>query len=106
MKVTLDTTAKRASTIKNIRDTYGATIAAIAAPYQREERETWFTQLKEADMWLADNSAPVPMISAMAAARDIPVALMVGKIKDNDVLFRQAVGHVLGLQQKAIAALE
>lgn len=105
MKVNLDTGKRREDARKAIREKYGKLMAAVAAPYGQEERETWFTQLKEADEWLADNSADVPFITALAAARGIPLADLVGKIKENDNLFRQAVGRILGEQQRELDML-
>lgn len=90
---------------KEIRTRYAAQMAAVASPYQLEERETWFTQLKEADEWLADNTTVTPMLTAMAEARGISVADLVAKIKVNDGLFRQAIGELLGAQQAELDGL-
>ena len=89
-----------------IRHKYAKQIAAIAAPYSREERETWFTQLKEADEWLIDSTVATPMLTAIATARQITVAELVTKIKKNDGLFRQAIGTLLGQQQAELDLLK
>ena len=88
-----------------IRQRYAAIMAGVVKPYQQAERETWFTQLKEADEWLADNQAQIPMLSAMAAARGITVATMVAKVKENDALYRDAIGQILGAQQAELDRL-
>lgn len=88
-----------------IRTEYAKKMAAVAAPYKQEERETWFTQLKEADEWLIDNTVATPMLTAMATARGITVAIMVGKVKENDTRFRQAIGALLGEQQRELDLL-
>ena len=90
---------------EEIRNRYAAQMATIASPYKPEERETWFTQLKEADEWLANNTAPTPMLTAMATVRGITVAEMVTKVKENDALFRQAIGTILGQQQHELDLL-
>lgn len=90
---------------EEVRARYAEQMAAVAAPYKPEERETWFTQLKEADEWLANNTAPTPLLTAMATARGITVAVMVAKVKENDALFRQAIGTLLGQQQRELDLL-
>jgi hypothetical protein len=88
-----------------IRTRYALLMSDIAKPYTQTERETWFTQLKEADEWLADNNTPAPMLTAIAAARGISVAALVAKVKENDGLFRQAIGALLGQQQHELDLL-
>lgn len=105
MKVALNTAGKLAKMQEDIRTKYAAQMVAIAAPYKREERETWFTQLKEADEWLNDPDTPTPMLTAMATARGISKADLITKVKENDALFRQAVGHILGMQQAELDSL-
>jgi len=80
-----------------IRARYAALLAGVAGPYLREERETWFTQLKEADEWLADPAVGTPMLTAMATGRGITVATLVAKVKANDQL--------LGEQQRELDEL-
>jgi len=99
MKVALNTSNKLIQIKKEIRVRYAAQMASIATPYLPEERETWFTQLKEADEWLADNTAVTPMLTAMANARQIPVGVLAEKVKENDALFRHVIGTILGQQQ-------
>lgn len=82
-----------------IRKHFGQVLQEIATPYMAAERETWHVQQREAEAWLADQSAPVPMIAAMAATRNIQMADMVGKIQENVVLFRGTAGEILGQQQ-------
>lgn len=91
--------------VEEIRIRYAGMMSAVAAPYKLEERETWFTQLKEADEWLANNAATTPMLTAMATDRGITVAALVAKIKENDTLFRQAIGCLLGQQQRELDLL-
>ena len=88
-----------------IRQRYSLLMAQVAQPYTQTERETWFTQLKEADEYIVDTTAITPMLSAMATARNIPLATLVSKVKENDALFRQAIGTLLGQQQAELDAL-
>lgn len=87
---------------EEVRTRYAKLMASVASPYRPEERETWFTQLKEADEWLADNAAPTPMLAAIATTRGITVSEMVAKVKENDSLFRQVIGQLLGEQQREL----
>ena len=74
----------------------------MATPYTAAERETWATQQREARAWLADNSAAVPMITAMAAVRGLTLAEMTGEIMENVALFEAASGYILGKQQQLL----
>ena len=105
MKVALDTTQKLIDTKEAIRTKYATLMAQVASPYKLEERGTWFTQLKEADEWLVDNMVTTPMLTAMADARGITVAELVAKVKENDALFRAAIGALLGQQQRELDLL-
>lgn len=88
-----------------IRTNYATLMAQVASPYKLEERETWFTQLKEADEYTLNNQAVTPMLTAMAVARGIELSVMVAKIKENDALFRTTIGNLLGLQQAELDTL-
>lgn len=101
----LTTSEQRIISEGEIRTRYATLMAAVASPYKPEERETWFTQLKEADEWLANSTPPTPMLTAMSSARGITVAELVAKVKENDALFRQAIGGLLGQQQRELDLL-
>lgn len=105
MKITPNLTVKRTVLAQNIRDKYSILMKAIVDPYSQNERETWATQLTEANDWLADNTATVPMISAMATARGITVETLVTKIKENEQTYRTSIGQLLGQQQKELDTL-
>lgn len=101
----LDIDTKREGQAVEIRKKYAEMMDQIVSPYQKEERETWFTQLQEADAWMADNNYQPPMLTVIAKNRGITVAEMVAKVKENDRLFRAGVGYLLGLQQAELDAL-
>jgi hypothetical protein len=88
-----------------IRQRYSALMSQVAQPYTQTERETWFTQLKEADAFILDNNAVTPLLSAMATARGISISLLATKIKENDALFCQVIGDLLGQQQAELDRL-
>lgn len=85
-----------------VRASAARAMESLAAPYLPQERESWDTQFKEATEWLADNGASVPMIAAMASNRGITVADLVGKIMENANLYRDAIGAMLGKQQRML----
>ena len=105
MKIMLDTTKRKARIEEEIRERYAKFMAAVASPYKQVERETWFSQIQEADAWLISASVETPLISALAQARGIPLPLLVEKIKENDTLFRAAIGGLLGKQQAELDEL-
>ena len=92
----------RAEKYAELRATAARSMLGLAAPYLSQERESWDTQFKEATEWLADNSASVPMIAAMASNRGITVAELLGKIMENANLYRDAIGAMLGKQQRLL----
>lgn len=78
-------------------------LKTLAGPYMDGERETWGVQMKEAEEYLFDPvNTQTPMLSAMAAGRGVPVAVLVGKVWENVILFRQASGAILGEQQRLL----
>lgn len=85
-----------------VRKWGNAELSKLAMPYGAAERETWHVQHREAEAWLADNGARIPLISAMCTARDIPVSVMVGKIMENVDLFQYLAGNIMGRQQGLI----
>ena len=85
-----------------VRASAARAMESLAAPYLPQERESWDTQFKEATEWLVNNGASVPMITAMASNRGITVAELVAKIMENSNLYRDAIGAILGKQQRLL----
>jgi hypothetical protein len=105
MKVILDTTEKKKEQQCAIRQKYAMLMAQVVSPYTQIERETWFTQLSEANMYLADPTAVTPLITAMAAQRNVLLSDLVTWIKENEAAYRTAIGTLLGMQQKELDEL-
>ncbi len=73
----------------------------ITAAYTPEERDTWAQQAREADAYgVSADAADAPMLAAMATARGITLAAMVGRVDAARTAFTAAAGAVLGAQQK------
>lgn len=86
----------------SIRQHYAQKMAAVAAPYTPEERETWFAQVAEANAYQANNTASTPLLSAISAVRGVAVATLANTVITKDNAFRSAVGAILGEQQALI----
>ena len=90
---------------KNIRQKYAQLMDNIVKPYTKTEQLTWDTQVKEADAYLLNNQAVTPMISALAENRGVALSDLVAWIKENEALYRVAVGTLLGQQQAELDLL-
>ncbi|MBM2295185.1 hypothetical protein JQX09_25180, partial [Sulfitobacter pseudonitzschiae] len=75
----------------------------IASAYTDEERETWATQVDEANALTADPEADVPLISALAAADGVTAVQMAGFILANKAAFTAASAAILAAQRTLIA---
>lgn len=84
---------------KRIRERYAILMDSIAKPYSKTEQLTWDAQVKEADAYLFDSQADVPMISALAQNRGVALADLVTWIKEHEAAYRIAIGTLLGQQQ-------
>ncbi|MBM1816261.1 hypothetical protein [Pseudosulfitobacter pseudonitzschiae] len=92
-----------AATEADIRAEGARRLRLIAAAYTAEERETWATQVDEANALAADPEADVPMIEALAAADGVTVAQMAGFIMANKNAFTAASAAILAAQRTLIA---
>lgn len=100
-----DIEKKRAAKETAIRDEGAKRLESLALPYQQQERDTWETQLKEAEAYQANPSTPTPMLDAIAAGRGLTKAALVAKVMENANLFRAAAGQILGRQQALLDQL-
>jgi hypothetical protein len=83
---------------------------AILAPFGREygvwETATFDQQYAEAVAYTANPAAPVPLLSAMCAARGISVATLAGKIIANRLAWVGLTGYVIGQRQRIVGLIE
>lgn len=105
MIITPNIDDKRASIAEDIRKRYALLMEQTVKPYSASERETWSCQLAEADAWLSDNTAPTPLLSALATNRGISLTVLVSKVKKKDALYRTNIGKLLGEQQQELDML-
>lgn len=88
-----------------IRQRYSILMDDIVKPYTKTEQLTWDSQVKEADAYLLNNQANVPMISVLAQNRGVALADLVVWIKENEAAYRIAIGTLLGQQQAELYQL-
>jgi len=70
----------KAAKIAAIRSYFGGKVAGLKADAAPYEVETWSVQTAEYSAWAANNATPTPYVSALAAARGMPLAALMGKI--------------------------
>lgn len=85
-----------------IREHADEVMESIVTPYWPKERETWFGQVAEAEAYIANPLASTPMLSALVLERGGTVAAQVVRILANAVVFKSAIGTVLGKQQNRL----
>jgi len=74
----------------------------VAKGYSQWERDSFATQEAEANAYKADNTAEVPMITAIANARGIEIDALADKILVKSALFKQVIGSIMGAKQKEL----
>lgn len=87
-----------AVTKTQVRDEAARRMRVIGAPYSREERETWATQVAEAE------AGDGPLLTALAAARGLTKAEMAALIIGKRDAYAAACGAVLASQASLIAS--
>lgn len=88
-----------ASALYRINAACDAAAAQIKIGYAESEVDTWTTQEREARAWVADNTSPVPMVSAIATRRGMAIADLVGRIITKADLYPAMIGAVVGDRQ-------
>jgi len=75
-------------------------VQTLVAGYPQAERESWTVQEAEADAYIADNTAAVPMLNGLSKARGVPVSMIATRIKSNAAMFKGASSALIGQRQK------
>jgi hypothetical protein len=75
-------------------------INPIKAGYPEGEQQTWDKQENEARAFIANASAPTPLLSALSSARGITVSNLAGRIVAKSDAFASACGNYIGKRQK------
>jgi len=76
-----------------------AALSVITAMYPEFERLSWQKQEEEARAWIKDNSAPTPLLSAIAENRNVELFDLVAKVIVKADSYAVFSGSVIGLRQ-------
>ena len=72
---------------------------SVREEYPTDEVLSWSKQEVEARAYLADNSAPTPLLSAIAENRSIPLALLAEKVAEKADVYAIFTGQIFGIRQ-------
>lgn len=86
--------------LEQVNRHYAQALSYIRATYPPDEVTSWAKQETEARAYVADNTAPTPLLSAIAEARGVPFALLVEKVIEKADLFAAASGALIGARQR------
>lgn len=77
-----------------------ALLDRVRQGYSADEVQSWSKQEAEARAFVLDASAPAPLIRALALAREVPLADLVGRIIMKSDLFAAVSGQLIGNRQR------
>ena len=105
MKIIPDQDRKRTTIEAGIRQKYASTMSDVSSKYSKEEIDTWSVQLKEAELFLQDNSADTPFLNTLIKNRDISLNEISSRIVNNNNIYLEKVSAILNQQQKELDEL-
>jgi hypothetical protein len=76
-----------------------AAFDVLAAPYPTLELHTWDRQAAEASAYLVSNTAPTPLLSAIAAASGQAIADLAARVNTLAASFVASSGAIIGKRQ-------
>jgi hypothetical protein len=79
--------------------------AEFNSKYSKEEIETWSVQLKEAELFLQDNSADTPFLNTLIKGRDVSLNELATRIVNKNDIYLEKVSAILNQQQKELDKL-
>lgn len=103
-----DTEVRKAEYISKLMDInaeYDLAISNLSRGVPDTERSTWTKQEQEAKEVIAGN-INVPMLSALATARGIPLEYLASKVIEKASLYATIVGQLTGIRQREEDALK
>lgn len=78
------------------KDKMNRMMASISAKYPDNERLSWPQLQAQAETYIADNAASVPMLTAAATEAGIPVINLANTVIANAAAFETAIGQLTG----------
>lgn len=97
--------ALKAAKLAEIEQAFDTAMAGLVAGFPQLERESWSKQEAEARAYTADNTVTTPMLTALAQARGITVAILASAVIAKADRFAGASGALIGKRQAAEDAL-
>ena len=101
--VEIDPVKAKAILTDKVRQEAAERLQSIAADYSEAERETWPTQIEEAEAVKADPNAAAPFLRALAEAGGITPNAMADTILAKRDAFRAAAAVILAKQRTLLA---
>ena len=89
------------SAMKTVNESFATRLSWVRIGYPDDEVSSWSKQEGEARAWTANNAAPTPLLTAIAAARGVPLDVLAGKVIQKADLFAAASGALIGARQHA-----
>lgn len=84
----------------HLKNLYKKLIDDVTSEYDQNEIITWSIQVEEAKDLLKDPNSEAYFLRALALSRGIPLPILVGKVIENNNLFRQVTGKITGDRQR------
>ncbi len=89
----------RAAQLAAINVGCNGALAQLTAQYPEREISSWPQQEREARELAANPAAPTPLLSAIAAARELPIAELAARVLAKSDAFAVASGQLIGRRQ-------
>src|SRR6056297_1409048 len=101
--VEIDPVKAKAILTDRVRQEGAERLQAVAADYSEAERETWPTQIEEAEALKADPNAAAPLVRTLADADEITPDAMADAILAKRDAYRAAAAVILAKQRTLLA---
>ena len=90
---------RRAQRLAEINAQASGLLAALSAAYPDGEVQSWGQQTREAEALALNPSAPTPLLTAIAAARGLPLAELAARVREKVQAYAVASGQIIGQRQ-------
>lgn len=98
--------AVRALRLAEVRANADILLAQLTASYPAGELQSWGQQAKEADALLENSAAHAPLLSAIAAARGMPVGDLAVRVRAKVAAYSAQAGAIIGRRQALEDAID
>lgn len=93
--------AAKAAKLEEIKAACNTDVAALAAGYPESEVQSWPQQVKEAEALAVNPATPAPLLTAIAAARGLPVVELGARVLAKMSGYAAVSGSFIGRRQAA-----